>query len=88
VFPSATIVRGFEPFTITTRGRKVHNGIVGRDAPEGVTLIATDRTEVFIPRSSIEEIQPSRVSIMPQGLDTQLSRKELSDLIAYLASLR
>jgi putative membrane-bound dehydrogenase-like protein len=88
VFPSASIVRGYEPFTITTRSHGVYNGILGRETAAAVTLIAADRTEVRIPRSSIEEIQPSRVSIMPQGLETQLSRQELSDLIAYLASLK
>jgi putative membrane-bound dehydrogenase-like protein len=88
VFPSASIVRGYEPFTITTQDGVVHSGILGRDTAEAVTLIATDRSEVRIPRSSVDEIQPSRVSIMPQGLDTQLSRQELSDLIAFLASLK
>ena len=31
---------------------------------------------------------PKRVSIMPQGLDTQLTRRELRDLLAYLQGLR
>ncbi len=88
VFPSASIVRGYEAYVITTEGGRSYNGILGRDTPEAVTLIATDRTEVRIPRSAIEEMQPSPVSIMPQGLETQLSRQELSDLVAFLASLK
>ena len=50
--------------------------------------MAADRTQRRIMRSQIDELSPSRVSIMPQGLDTQLSRQELSDLVAYLASLK
>jgi putative heme-binding domain-containing protein len=88
VFPSASIVRGYEPFTVTTRSGLVYSGTLGRDTADAVTLIATDRSEVRIPRSSVKEIQPSRLSIMPQGLDAQLSRQELSDLTAYLASLK
>ena len=88
VFPSASIARGYEPFTITTKNGLVYGGILGRDSAEAVTLTATDRSLVRIPRSSVEDIQPSRVSIMPQGLDTQLSRQELSDLIAFLTSLK
>ena len=65
-----------------------YNGILGRDTPEAVTLVTAERTEIRIPRSDMEEIHPSRVSIMPQGLDTQLSRQELSDLIAFLTSLK
>jgi hypothetical protein len=55
---------------------------------EAVTILSTDRTELRLPRAQIEEIQPSRVSIMPKGIDTQLTRQQLSDLISYLASLK
>ncbi|MBI1915023.1 MAG: HEAT repeat domain-containing protein [Planctomycetes bacterium] len=88
VVPSASIVRGYEPYVITTKRGRSYNGILGRDTPEAVTLVTTERTEIRIPRSDIEEIQPNRVSIMPTGLDTQFSRQELSDLIAFLASLK
>jgi len=50
--------------------------------------VNTERIEIRVPRSEIEEIQPSRVSIMPQGLDRQLTAEQLSDLIAFLTSLK
>jgi len=43
-----------------------------------------DDLVVRIARKDIEEIQPSRVSIMPAGLDQQLSPQELADLVAFL----
>jgi hypothetical protein len=36
----------------------------------------------------VEEIQPSNVSIMPAGLDKQLSVQELADLVAFLKSAK
>ena len=33
-------------------------------------------------------MQQSKLSVMPQGLDAQISRDELRDLIAYLTSLK
>jgi len=88
VFPSESIVRGYEPYIVNTKSGRTHNGMLGRDTPEAVTLVTTERTEIRLPRSDIEEIQPSRISIMPQGLDMQLSRQELTDLIAFLVSLK
>ena len=38
--------------------------------------------EVLIARDDLEELRPSRVSVMPSGLDQQLSPQELADLIA------
>jgi putative heme-binding domain-containing protein len=88
VFPSSSIVRGYEPYTITTREGRVYTGIITRETAEAIHLVAADRTETRIPRSAVEAIERSRVSIMPQGLDAQLSRQDLADLLAFLQSLR
>lgn len=61
------------------------------DTPFGgraIHLFTADRTEKRVPRASVEAIQQSRVSVMPQGLKAQLSRQELGDLIAFLQSLK
>jgi hypothetical protein len=43
---------------------------------------------VKIARTDLEELAPSRTSIMPQGLDGVLSRSELADVIAFLSSMK
>jgi putative heme-binding domain-containing protein len=88
LFPSDSFVRGYEPYVLATTDGRSYNGILGRDTADAVILVTADRTEVRVPRSAIEEIQPSQVSIMPQGLESQLSRQELSDLIAFLSGLK
>lgn len=40
-----------------------------------------------IPRSAIEQMTRSELSVMPNGLDKPLSDQELADLVAYLKSL-
>lgn len=44
--------------------------------------------EVRLRRADIEALSLGQVSTMPQGLDTPLSPAEMSDLLAYLQSLR
>jgi putative heme-binding domain-containing protein len=88
VFPSATFARGFEPFLIRTKDGGVHDGLVSRETPDAIYLFTAERQEKRIPRASVDVIQQSKVSIMPQGLDNQLTRDELRDLIAFLASLK
>jgi putative heme-binding domain-containing protein len=89
VFPSATFARGFEPFLIRTKDGAVYDGLIVRETAESVVLFtAADRVEKRIPRASVDEIRQSKISVMPQGLDAQLSRDELRDLIAFLTSLR
>ncbi len=88
VFPSASFVRGYEPALIRTKDGAIYDGLIARETADAIHLVRADRTEQRIPRASVEALQQSRISIMPQGLDAQLSRDELRDLVAYLVSLK
>ena len=88
VFPSATFARGYEPFLIRNRDGAIYDGLISRETPDALYLFTAERVEKRIPRASVELIQQSKVSIMPQGLDNQISREELRDLIAFLVSLK
>jgi len=84
VFPSASFVRSYEPVVVTTKDGKAINGLIRKDSGDEITLATGVNQEVRIARKDIEDIQPSRVSIMPAGLDQQLSPQELADLVAFL----
>jgi len=88
VFPSASFARGYEPFTITLHSGQVYNGIIGRETVDALYLVNAERAEVRLARSMIDTIEPGKTSIMPQGLDVQLSPRELADVLAFLQSLR
>jgi putative membrane-bound dehydrogenase-like protein len=88
VFPSASFARGYEPYVVETKAGKTHTGILARESVDAIYLMTTERVEIRIGRDEIETFVPGRVSIMPQGLDAQLTRGELRDLLAYLQSLR
>jgi putative membrane-bound dehydrogenase-like protein len=88
VYPSASFARGFEPYVIATQDGRVHSGIIARESSEAIELVTADRSRVRLPRATIHELAQSRVSLMPQGLDAQLDRQELVDLIAFLQSLK
>ena len=84
VFPSVSFVRSYEPVLVVTKAGKQFNGLIRTETPDEITLATGAREEARVLRSDIEEIRPSTVSIMPAGLDTQLTRQQLADLIAFL----
>jgi len=88
VFPSASFARGFEPVSIATTAGKAYAGVIGRETSDAVFLRTAERAEIRLPRAEIDELAPSTVSIMPQGLDKTLSPDELRDLIEFLATQR
>jgi putative heme-binding domain-containing protein len=88
ISPSSSFVRGYEPYLVASRDGRQYMGTLARETVDAIVLNTSDGTEVRIPRASIEELQQGRVSIMPQGLDTQLTREQLADLLAFLQALR
>src|SRR5690606_28613277 len=86
IFPSATFVRGFEPFTVTTHSGDVHSGILKKDSPDEVVLATGPGSEQRISRSSIKDLEPGAISPMPPGMDAVLTPQELADLVAFLKS--
>jgi putative heme-binding domain-containing protein len=88
VFPSASLVRSYEPVQVTTKSGKVYNGLVRQDAAEEMVLATGPNQEARLARDDIEEVQPSKVSVMPAGLDGQLTARELADLVAFLRACK
>jgi putative heme-binding domain-containing protein len=84
VYPSASFVRSYEPVIVLTKTDEEFSGVLRRDAADEILLATGPNTEVRVARSDIAEMRPGRVSVMPAGLDEQLSKQELADLVAFL----
>jgi putative heme-binding domain-containing protein len=84
LFPSASFVRGFEPTVIATTDGRVLSGTVKEESAQEVTLQIDAQKTVRIPVGEIDSRKPGTVSIMPAGLEKQLSSEELADLVAFL----
>jgi putative membrane-bound dehydrogenase-like protein len=88
VFPSASFVRSYESVLVKTKSGEIHNGVLRKEDNDEILLATDARTEVRIPRSDIAEMRPGTVSVMPSGLDEQLTQRQLSDLLAFLKNTR
>ena len=83
VYPNASFVRSYEPIVAVTAGG-VHSGVRLEETETHLVLAVNADDHVRIRRGDIEEIRPGTVSVMPSGLDAQLSRTALADLLAFL----
>ena len=86
VLPSATFVRGYEPFVVTTKSGEIHTGIIRQDAADEVVIATGPESEQRVARRDIAQIQPGTLSPMPPGMDAVLTPQELGDLLAFLKS--
>ena len=88
LYPSISFARGYEPMIITTKDGEEHSGLVKRETSDSIVLVSGPVNETRLVRTDISEMRPGTVSIMPEGLDQQLSRQELADLVAFLRALK
>ncbi len=88
VYPSLSIVRSYEPVEVITKTGKIQSGILREENGGKITVITGPTTSATLSRTDIIELRPGKTSIMPAGLDKQISRQELADLLAFLKATR
>jgi len=84
--PSSSFVQSYEPLLIATTDGRVFNGVPRERTAEEIVLAVDAERTVRLATEEIETIAPGEVSIMPAGLDQQLSEREIADLVAFLKS--
>jgi putative membrane-bound dehydrogenase-like protein len=82
--PSLVIGAAYQATTVTTTKGRVLTGILVEDNNQRVVLKEQGGKLETIPRSEIEEMNVSKVSLMPEGIEKQLKEQEIIDLFAFL----
>jgi putative membrane-bound dehydrogenase-like protein len=88
IYPSASFVRSYEPYIVATKSDETFSGVLKKDAADEVMLATGPDAQVRIARADITEMRPGTVSVMPAGLEQQMSKQELADLLAFLKSTK
>ncbi len=88
IYPSQSFVRSYEPVSVLTTAGQVYSGIEVESSATEIVLQTTADTKQRILRADIDQIQPGTVSVMPAGLDRQLSKQELADLLELLSAAK
>ena len=84
VFPSATVVNGFESYLLANNRGNSATGLIHRETADAIYLRLVNQQIVRIPRDEVKTLLRSPVSLMPSGLGGILSDQDLADLVAYL----
>ncbi|WP_435010603.1 PVC-type heme-binding CxxCH protein [Tundrisphaera lichenicola] len=82
--PSLVIGTAYQATTVATTDGRVLTGLLVEDSPQRVVLKLQGGKLEIVPKSSVEESRLSALSLMPEGLEAQISPRELADLFAYI----
>jgi putative membrane-bound dehydrogenase-like protein len=88
LWPSATLAQGYEPYSVATADGRIQSGLVAREDADVLVLRDQAGSETRLRRDDIQELRRSETSLMPAGLERQLTRDEFRDLLAFLMAQR
>jgi putative membrane-bound dehydrogenase-like protein len=82
--PSRSVEANFRVYTVTTRKGTVISGLLASESKTAIELFDAEGKKQTILRSNIDEMIASPKSLMPDGFEKQLSRKDLTNLLEFL----
>lgn len=82
--PSLVIGASYQAQVVQTKDGRTLTGLVAEDSPQRIVLKVQGGKQEIIPRDQVEESAISKVSLMPEALETQVTPQELADLFAFI----
>jgi putative membrane-bound dehydrogenase-like protein len=84
--PNDVVEPRYTAYNIETKDGRSLTGIVSAETATTLTLVQSGGTHENILRGDIEEIRALGLSLMPEGLEQNMTPQDLANLIAYLNS--
>lgn len=76
-----------EYLAVGADGRQ-HLGMIASETSNAVTLLAQEGKQTVLLRNELESLSATGRSLMPEGLERELSEQDVADVIAYLRATR
>jgi putative heme-binding domain-containing protein len=85
--PNRAVEDKFIDYIAVTNDGRQFNGILREEAGASITLAAADGKTQTILRNDLETLAATGKSLMPEGMERDLTDEDLADVIAYVRSV-
>lgn len=86
--PNQAIDNNYVSYTVLTKDGMAQSGIVVTETASSITLRQPEGKTVLVLRQEIEELRSNGVSLMPEGLEKNISVEQMADLISFIKNWR
>jgi putative heme-binding domain-containing protein len=85
--PNRAVEDKFLGYAVRAMDGRQLSGILASETSNSLTLVGQDAKREELLRTEIDEVKATGKSFMPEGLEKDLSKQDLADLIAYIGRL-
>jgi putative heme-binding domain-containing protein len=82
--PNKAVESRYLSFTLTTKSNRALAGIIAAETPTSVVIRSPGGSEESVPRSDVQSLVGSSISLMPEGFEKLLKPEDVADLIAFI----
>ncbi len=82
--PNRDVAAAFQLITLQTKSGETQAGLLVSENAREVTIKTALGQTVTFPRETISKLEPSRLSLMPEGLEAGLTDQDLANLLEFL----
>jgi putative membrane-bound dehydrogenase-like protein len=82
--PNRNVDTRYLAYVAVTRAGRTFTGLLASESATSITLRAQEGKEQVLLRSELDDCRSTGKSLMPEGLEKELTKQDMADLIAYL----
>ncbi|MDG3002677.1 PVC-type heme-binding CxxCH protein [Paludisphaera mucosa] len=86
--PNREVAANYLNYNVATVDGRVISGIIASESTAALVLKRAEGVAEVVPRDQIEQIASTGISLMPEGLEKDLTSADFKDLIAFVRSIR
>jgi len=82
--PNRRVDPQFTEYIVVTTDGRLFNGLMIAESADSVTLRQPEGREQTIPRSDIEDLKTTNKSLMPEGIERDVTVEQMADVLEFL----
>ncbi|MSQ93913.1 MAG: c-type cytochrome [Gemmataceae bacterium] len=88
IVPNAAIDANYVNYVVSTKDGRILTGLLTAETASSITLIRAEKQTDVILRKDVDEIASTGISLMPEGLEKEMSVQHMADLLRFLKDWR
>jgi len=85
--PNREVNPAYLNYAVLTENGLTVTGMIAAETATSITLRRSEEESDTVLRAEIDEMQSTGLSIMPEGLEKQITKQQMADLLAYLMAV-
>ncbi len=87
ILPNAEVNPQYLTYAVTTKDGRTLSGMIAEESAASITLQKAENVRDTVLRIDIEELRSTGLSLMPEGIEKDITPEAMADLLAYLQTI-